>query len=80
MHEEIPWYVSLIFAWLPFVFMLAVWYLMVRSISRALQTPDGRSLGQVISEVGAELRRSNDGLERLLNDHSARLDALEKSR
>jgi hypothetical protein len=78
MHEEAPWYVSLIFAWLPFVFMLAVWYLMVRSISRALKTPDGRSLGQVISEVGAELRRSNDGLERLLNDHDARLDALEK--
>jgi hypothetical protein len=78
MHEEIPWYVSLIIAWLPFLFMLAVWYLMVRSISRALKAPDGRSLGQVISEVGAELRRSNDGLERLLNDHGARLDALEK--
>jgi hypothetical protein len=78
MHEQVPWYVSLIIAWLPFLFMLAVWYWMVRSISRSLRTSDGRSVGQVIDEVGAELQKSNERLEKLLNDHSARLDALEK--
>ncbi len=78
MHEQVPWYVSLIIAWLPFLFMLAVWYWMVRSISRSLRTPDGRSVGQVIDEVGAELQKSNDRLEKLLNDHRQRLDAVEK--
>ncbi len=78
MHEQVPWYVSLIIAWLPFLFMLAVWYWMVRSISRSLRTPDGRSVGQVIVEVGAELQKSNDRLEKLLNDHRQRLDAVEK--
>jgi hypothetical protein len=78
MHEEVPWYVSLIIAWLPFIFMCALWYWIIRTIKRSLRTPDDRSVGQVIDEVGAELKKSNDKLEKILGDHRARLDALEK--
>jgi hypothetical protein len=78
--EQMPWYVSLIIAWLPFLFMSALWYWIIRTIKRSLRTPDGRSVGQVIDEVGAELKKSNDRLEKLLNDYRDRLDALEQGR
>ena len=78
--EQMPWYVSLIMAWLPFLFMSALWYWIIRTIKRSLRTPDGRSVGQVIDEVGAELKKSNDRLEKLLNVYRDRLDALEQGR
>ncbi len=80
MHEEVPWYVSLMISWLPFAFMCALWYWIIRTIKLSLKTTDGRSVGQVIDDVGAELKKSNDRLEKILSDHRARLDALEKPR
>jgi F0F1-type ATP synthase membrane subunit b/b' len=75
--EQIPWYVSLIISWLPFIFVSALWYWISHTIKRSLKASDGRSVGQVISDVAAELKRSNDHLEALLNDYRAQL---EKSR
>jgi hypothetical protein len=77
-HEEVPWYISLIISWLPFLFMLAVWYWITRTIKLSLKTPDGRSVGQVIADVGAELKASNERLDKILSAYGARLDALEK--
>lgn len=68
MATQVPWYVSLIIAWLPFIFMGALWYWIIRTIKVSLRTPDGRSVGQVIDEVGAELKRSNERIEALLNN------------
>jgi ATP-dependent Zn protease len=66
--ESVPWFVSLLVSWLPFLLTLAVWIWTARMISRALRTPDGRSIGQVVDECGSELRKSNDRLEQLLNN------------
>jgi cell division protease FtsH len=77
-QDNVPWFVSLLLAWLPFLLTLALWIWAVRTISRALRTPDGRSIGQVVNECGSELRKLNDGLEQLLNNFSQRRDASEQ--
>ena len=66
--DNVPWFVSLLVSWLPFLFSLALWIWAVRIISQALRTPDGRSIGQVVDECGSELKKSNDRLEQLLNN------------
>ena len=78
MEPQFPWYVSLIIAWLPFIFMSALWYWIIRTINGSLRASSGHSAGQVIEEVGAELKRSNERLEALLKDCRGRLDVLEK--
>jgi cell division protease FtsH len=77
-RDNVPWFVSLLVAWLPFLSTLAFWIWAVRMISRALRTPDGRSIGQVVDECGSELRKSNDRLEQLLNNFRPRRDASEQ--
>ena len=63
MNNEVPWYVSLIAAFLPFFmfFVAAIWH--GRQIRKSLTTQDGRSLAQVIDEFTREVRRFNDGRE-----------------
>ena len=59
MSEQLPWYVSLIIAWLPFVILiLAAWYV-ARQVRRGLTTRDGRPLADVLAEVASELKRQN---------------------
>ena len=77
-QDNVPWFVSLLISWLPFLFTLSVWIWAVRMIGRALRTPDGRSIGQVVDECGSELRKSNDRLEQLLNNFGQRRDASEQ--
>jgi cell division protease FtsH len=78
-QDNVPWYISLLVSWLPFLSTIALWIWAVRVISRtigrALRTPDGRSIGQVVDDCGSELRKSNDRLEQLLNE---RRDASEQ--
>jgi cell division protease FtsH len=77
-QDNVPWFVSLLVAWLPFLMTLTLWIWAVRVISRALRTPDGRSIGQVVDECASELRKSNDRLEQLLNNFRQRRDASEQ--
>lgn len=67
-QDDVPWYISPLISWVPFLSILALWIWGLRSISRAidraLRTPNGRSLSHVVDE---ELRKSNDRLEQLLN-------------
>jgi cell division protease FtsH len=76
-QDNVPWFVSLLVSWLPFLLTIAFWIWSVRMISRALRTPDGRSLGQAADECASELRKSNDRLEQLLNNFSQHRDASE---
>jgi cell division protease FtsH len=66
-QDNVPWFVSLLVSWLPFLFMLTLWVWSVRMISQALRTADGRSLGQVVDECVSELKKSNDRLEQVLS-------------
>lgn len=61
MNNEVPWYVSLIVAFLPFFmfFVAAIWH--GRQIRKALTTQDGRSLAQVFDTLAREVQRFNDG-------------------
>jgi hypothetical protein len=77
-HEEVPWYVSLFIAWLPFIIMISIASWFARRIGRSIRAPDGRPLGQIINEHTAELRRSNDLLEQMTKDLRQRMDALER--
>jgi cell division protease FtsH len=76
--DNVPWFVSLLVSWLPFLVTLPLWIWAARMISRALRTPDGRSIGQVVDECGSELRKANDRLEQLLNNFRQRRDASEQ--
>jgi cell division protease FtsH len=79
-EDNVPWFISLLVSWLPYLMTIAFYVWAIRVIGRTLKTADGRSVGQVIDEHGSELRKSNDRLEQLLNDFRRRLDALEQSR
>ena len=60
MNNDVPWYVSFIVAWLPF---LLIWWMFTwlgRTIRKSLTTQDGRSLAHVLDDLGREVRRSND--------------------
>jgi cell division protease FtsH len=65
--DSIPWYISLLVSWVPFLSLIALWIWGLRSISLGLRTPDGRTIGQVFDECSSELRKSNDRLEQLLS-------------
>ena len=75
--EEVPWYVSLIVSWLPFLVMIGSALWLGRRIAKELKTPDGRSIALVVDEYGREIKRSNDMLEQLLTEHRKRLEVLE---
>jgi len=77
-QEDVPWFISTLVAWLPFLLTIGLWTWSVRTISSALRAPDGRSIGQVVDECGSELRKSNDRLEQLLNNFGQRRDASEQ--
>lgn len=62
--DEVPW-LSLLVSWLPLVLFLATWMAIARMIARALRTPDGRSLGEVVDDHGSELKKLNVRLEQL---------------
>lgn len=66
MGEPVPWYVSLIVSWMPFLFLLGMWAWIGRCMAKSLRTPDGKSVGQVVELYGQELKRQNDLLEQLL--------------
>jgi len=68
MHEDVPWFVSLIVSWLPFVLIIGSFLWVGRRIARALVSDDGRTIGQAIDEHRQELKRSADLLERLVSD------------
>jgi cell division protease FtsH len=74
-EDNVPWYISLLVSWLPFLSLIALWIWGLRNINLGLRTPDGRSIGQVVDECGSELRKANDRLEQLLNK---RCDASEQ--
>jgi hypothetical protein len=58
--SEVPWYVSLIVSWLPFLMLLGLGWYIGRQIRRSLVTKDGRSLADVCVELTNELKRAND--------------------
>jgi len=64
--DDVPW-LSLLVSWLPLLSILALWGWFALTITRALRTADGRSLGEVVDEYGSELRKFNNRLEQLMN-------------
>lgn len=76
--DEVPWYVSLVASWLPFLFLigLAIW--VTRSIRATLRTKDGRSLAQVVDDHAREMRRSNDLLADVIKGPRLRPEAPER--
>jgi hypothetical protein len=76
--EEVPWYVSLIVSWLPFLMLIWLGVFISRRIRKALRADDGRSVGQVLDEQAREMHRTNDMLEKMVNDYRVRIEALEQ--
>lgn len=66
--QDVPWWVSLIVSWLPFIAWILIWIWATRRLARELRTVDGRSIATVLDEYGRELKRSNDMNEQLLAD------------
>lgn len=55
-----PWWLTLILAWLPFVFTLGLYLYAIASIRRVLSTKDGRTVADVVLELTTEMKRLND--------------------
>jgi hypothetical protein len=80
MKEEVPWYVSLVVSWLPFLIWMACMVWIGRRVGKSLRAADGRPVGQVIDDHAREMRRTNDMLEQIVKDYRARIEALEQKR
>jgi len=65
-HDNIPWYVSLILSWLPFLFWIALTAWIAHLLRNTLRTKDGRTLAQIVDEYAREVKRSNDLFEEAL--------------
>lgn len=80
--EEVPWFVSLIVSWLPFIVLVLLFVWTGRRVGRAVESSmrasDGRPVGQVLDDHLREMRRQNDLLEQALKSQGARLEALEQ--
>jgi hypothetical protein len=76
MNNEVPWYVSLIMAWLPFLMLIGVGLWMSLTIRTALRTRDGRSVAQTLDDLARGLRRSNDLLTEASEGQRRKPDAL----
>jgi hypothetical protein len=77
--NEVPWYISLIVSWLPFLFLIGMWVWITRAITSTLRTKDGRALAQVLDEHVRELRRQNDLLAEAIKGQRQRPEALEQN-
>jgi len=62
MSEPVPWYVSLIVSWLPFIVLIGIGWYLGRQVRRGLTTRDGRSLADVMARIASELKRQNERL------------------
>ncbi len=60
MSDEVPWYVSLIISWLPFLLLIGTAIWMASSVCAAFRTKDGRAVAQVLDDHVRELRRTNE--------------------
>lgn len=60
MTNDIPWYVSLIVSWLPFIIFVAAILWSSRQLRKSLTASDGRSLAQVVDDLAREMKRAND--------------------
>jgi hypothetical protein len=58
-ESELPWYVSLIISWLPFIWLALIGGWVGRKIRLGTTTKDGRTLADVLEELSRELKQSN---------------------
>jgi hypothetical protein len=58
--DEIPWVVSLIVAWAPFLLFLGALMWSGRQLRKCMMTADGRTLADAFSDLAREMRRAND--------------------
>ena len=75
MTNDVPWYVSLILAWLPFLMLIGTGMWMTLTIRAALRTWNGRSIAEAFEDLALELRRSNDMLAQALKGERRGPDA-----
>jgi len=59
-ESEMPWYVSLLLSWLPFLMFVLSGFYIARQFRRGLHTKDGRSIADVVAELSDELKRRKD--------------------
>jgi hypothetical protein len=76
--EEVPWYVSFISSWLPFLFLIGLMIWITRTIRATLRTTDGRPLAQVVDDHAREMRRLNELLEQAVKGQRLRVEAPEQ--
>jgi hypothetical protein len=58
--NDVPWWLSAIISWLPFLVLIGTCVWMIAALRAAFRTRDGRSLAQVIDDHTREVRRAND--------------------
>ena len=73
--EEVPWYVSYIISWLPFLFLIGLVIWITRTIRATLRTTDGRPLAQDVDDHAREMRRLNELLEQAVKGQRLRVEA-----
>jgi hypothetical protein len=68
-NNDVPWWVSLIISWLPFLVLIWAAFSISRAVRVVGRTQDGRSLAQVIDDHAREMRRANDLLHEERRPH-----------
>ncbi len=78
MNSDVPWYVSLILSWLPFLILIGSVVWATLTVRAALRTKDRRTLAEAVDGYARELRRANDLFADAIKGQQRRLDATER--
>lgn len=76
--NEVPWWASLIVAWLPFLVLIGAVVWLTITLRWGLHTRDGRSLAQVADKHAREIERANILLQDAIEAQRRRFEALER--
>ena len=66
--------------WLPMLLLIGAWLFFMWQLRNNGKPQSGKSAGGIGVDQLSELRRRNEALEKIVKDHDARLQSLERTR
>ena len=79
MHmENDPTFFSVLISWFPMLLLIAVWLWFMFKLKGTYKSRDGRGYTDLLIDCQQEQRRTNELLERFVNDYGERIRRLEQ--
>lgn len=70
-------FIDVLVSWGPMLLLILVWLVFMTRYRKSMQGQSGRSYGQLLEDYLAEMKRTNDLMQRMLEDQGRRIERLE---